>query len=90
MDEIALQYDWRSKISLGDIERVENENKANDSVNLQVKFDLDYIANIKKDWLIKSRKNQKGFLSNFTKQDHNRFVKQIEKSFQRADGTSLM
>ena len=38
MDEIDLQYDYRASVDLKDIERIQNDNKVNDSHNLQPKF----------------------------------------------------
>ena len=77
-----MQYDPDDEILLADIERIQNANKANNDENFQAKFDVDYMAGVNKDWLIKSRKKtQKSVLSAHTKHDHLRFVRQLEKYF---------
>ena len=83
-----MQYDPRDEIRLEEIERIQNDNKQNDALNFVTKFDLGVMGNFNKEWMIKSRKKTlKQVLPNYTKNDHMRFKRQIEKSFTRKDGT---
>ena len=82
MDEISVQYDPTDLIYLKDIERILNDNKANDSENFVPKFDLNYMKGANAGWLVKSHKrSQKSLMSTLTKHDHMRFVKRMERVF---------
>ena len=64
MDEISVQYDPTDLIYLKDIERILNDNKANDSENFVPKFDLNYMKMANAGWLVKSHKrSQKSLMS---------------------------
>ena len=90
MDEIATSYDIKDKIELSDIERIQRDNRENDDENLKAKFDLDYIAGVNRDWLLKTRKRaSKSVLSHLTKTDHLKFRRMLERSFQIEEGQGL-
>lgn len=80
-DEIHFQFDTTTQWDLKDIERIERNNKANDSENLQPDLKLNYLASVKRDWLIKSRKKaQKEFVKNWSLADRMRLDNMIDKS----------
>ena len=75
-------------MDLKDIERIKNDNNANDSMNLQPKLHLNYMGSVNRDWLVKTRKKtSKDIVHSQTKQDHIRFVKQIDKSLELSNNT---
>lgn len=84
MDEISLLHDPTSEIRLSDIERIQQDNLGHDSVNFKVKFGLDYMKGANADAIVKSRKkaNKGGLVAGtIGKQDHQKFMRKIEKSF---------
>ena len=88
MDEISIQYDPNDIIYLRDIERILNENRANDSENFVPKFDLNYLNGKNAAWIMRSHKrSQKNIGSTLTKHDHMRFIKRIDRVFNIDDST---
>ena len=82
MDHISLMHEAKDEMSMEEAERYMDANKKHNDNNLQANLSMDYMMGMSKEWLSKSRKKtQKAFLSNFTKHDHMRFHRQLEKSF---------
>ena len=82
MDHISLMHEAKDSIFMEEAERYMDANKKHNDNNLQANLSMDYMMGMSKEWLSKSRKKtQKAFLSNFTKHDHMRFHRQLEKSF---------